>query len=63
MMARIAGLFSRTASFVRAIIGVPDYGRYLAHMRTAHPGDRIMTETEFRHSRMNDRYNRTSRCC
>ena len=63
MIRHIAGFFSRTASFVRAILGVPDYDRYLTHMRTAHPGDRIMSETEFRVTRMNDRYNRTSRCC
>ena len=63
MIRRIAGLFSRTAYFVRAVLGVPDYERYVAHMRTAHPGDRVMSETEFRHTRMNDRYNRTSRCC
>ena len=63
MIIRIAGFFSRTASYVRAVLGVPDYDRYLAHMRAAHPGDRVMSETEFRHTRMNDRYNRTSRCC
>ena len=63
MIRRIAGLFSRTASIVRAVLGVPDYDRYVAHMRTAHPGDRVMSETEFRHTRMNERYNRTSRCC
>jgi uncharacterized short protein YbdD (DUF466 family) len=60
----IRSMFSNTASFVRAVLGVPDYDRYLSHMRTAHPGDRIMTETEFRHTRMNDRYNRAgSKCC
>jgi uncharacterized short protein YbdD (DUF466 family) len=63
MIVRIAGLLTRTASFLRAVLGVPDYGRYLAHMHSAHPGDRVMSETEFRHARMNDRYNRTSRCC
>jgi len=57
-------MFSTAASFVRAVLGVPDYDRYLSHMRTVHPGDRIMTETEFRHTRMNDRYNRAgSKCC
>ena len=63
MIRRIAGLFSRSALYVRAILGVPDYDGYLAHMRAAHPGDRVMSETEFRHTRMNERYNRTSRCC
>jgi uncharacterized short protein YbdD (DUF466 family) len=60
----ISSLFSRSASFIRAVLGVPDYGRYLAHMREAHPGDRVMSETEFNHTRMNDRYNRPgSKCC
>jgi uncharacterized short protein YbdD (DUF466 family) len=58
-----AGIFSRAAAIVRAILGVPDYESYVAHMRQAHPGDRVMSETEFRLARMNDRYNRTSRCC
>ncbi|PYO04686.1 MAG: hypothetical protein DMD30_15290, partial [Gemmatimonadetes bacterium] len=58
MINYISTIFSRTASVVRAVLGVPDYERYLAHMRTAHPGDRVMSETEFRHTRMNDRYNR-----
>ena len=64
MITHISSFFSRTASFVRAVLGVPDYERYLAHMRTAHPGDRVMSETEFRITRMNDRYNKAgSRCC
>jgi len=64
MIRHIVSIFSRTASVLRAVLGVPDYQRYLTHMRSAHPGDRIMSETEFRHMRMNDRYNRPgSRCC
>ena len=64
MINYIASIFSRTASVVRAVLGVPDYDRYLSHMRTTHPGDRVMSETEFRHMRMNDRYNRAgSKCC
>jgi uncharacterized short protein YbdD (DUF466 family) len=64
MMDSIQTILSRSASFVRAILGAPDYGRYLAHMRSAHPGDRVMSETEFDHARLSDRYNRPgSRCC
>jgi uncharacterized short protein YbdD (DUF466 family) len=64
MMNLITSLFARSASVVRAMLGVPDYERYLAHMRAAHPGDRVMTETEFNHTRMNDRYNQPgSKCC
>ena len=64
MINYITSVFSRTASVVRAVLGVPDYDRYLSHMRTTHSGDRVMSETEFRHMRMNDRYNRAgSKCC
>jgi uncharacterized short protein YbdD (DUF466 family) len=60
----VVSFLTRGASLVRAIIGAPDYARYLQHMRTAHPGDRVMSETEFNHARINDRYNRPgSRCC
>ena len=56
--------FVHWAEALRAVAGVPDYPRYLAHMRAAHPGDRIMTETEFNLARMGDRYDRVgSRCC
>jgi uncharacterized short protein YbdD (DUF466 family) len=64
MINYITSMLTRTASFVRAVLGVPDYERYLGHMRSAHPGDRVMTETEFLHTRMNDRYNKAgSKCC
>lgn len=60
----LRSLIFRGSAAVRAIIGVPDYGRYLSHMRQAHPGDRVMTETEFNLARMNDRYSRPgTRCC
>ena len=60
----LRGRLARWAEALRTVAGVPDYGRYLAHMRAAHPGDRIMTETEFNLARMGDRYDRVgSRCC
>jgi uncharacterized short protein YbdD (DUF466 family) len=63
-MTLLPSLLERAASALRAILGVPDYERYLAHMRSAHPGDRVMSETEFNHARMTDRYNRPgTRCC
>jgi uncharacterized short protein YbdD (DUF466 family) len=64
MITYLSNIFSRTASVMRAVLGVPDYQRYLSHMRSAHPGDRVMSETEFRLTRMNDRYNNPgSKCC
>jgi len=64
MINSMISLLSRAASALRTVLGFPDYERYLSHMRTAHPGDRVMTETEFRHTRLSDRYNRAgSKCC
>jgi uncharacterized short protein YbdD (DUF466 family) len=64
MIDYISSTLARVASYIRAILGAPDYERYLAHMRSAHPGDRVMSETEFDHTWMNDRYNQPgSRCC
>jgi uncharacterized short protein YbdD (DUF466 family) len=64
MIEFLGSFVSRASAVLRVMVGAPDYARYLQHMRAAHPGDRIMTETEFNHARMNDRYNRPgSRCC
>lgn len=64
MMQRIRAVMAGWAELLRAVAGAPDYRRYLAHMRATHPGDRIMTETEFDLARMSDRYDRAgSRCC
>jgi uncharacterized short protein YbdD (DUF466 family) len=63
-MTVVRTLLERGTAALRAIAGVPDYDRYLAHMRYAHPGDRVMTQTEFNVARMGDRYNQVgSRCC
>lgn len=64
MIGLVRESLARCAAVLRAVAGVPDYRRYLAHMREAHPGDRTMSETEFNQARMGDRYNRVgSRCC
>lgn len=52
------------ANVVRRIIGVPDYERYLAHLRERHPEVKPMSREEFETQRMVDRYSRPgSRCC
>ncbi|MEP6492377.1 MAG: YbdD/YjiX family protein [bacterium] len=54
----------RAACIVRRIIGVPDYDRYLAHVRVAHPNAQPMTREEFTQERLVDRYSKPgSRCC
>jgi len=52
------------ARVLRAVIGAPDYERYLAHMRRNHPGRRPLTRDEFIRARFRDRYERPGgRCC
>lgn len=54
----------RLASVVRRIIGVPDYGTYLAHMRARHPQCTPMDRATFERERLVARYQRPgSRCC
>jgi uncharacterized short protein YbdD (DUF466 family) len=54
----------RAACVVRRIIGVPDYERYVAHVRAHHPGTEPLTEAEFTRQRLADRYSRPgTRCC
>jgi len=52
------------ANVIRRIVGVPDYERYLAHMRSHHPGVRPLSAEEFTAQRLADRYSKPgSRCC
>lgn len=49
---------------IRQIIGVPDYERYVAHVRGVHPGCAPISREEFMRERLEARYNRPgSRCC
>ena len=64
ILARLRDTVRRTASVVRRIVGVPDYDRYLAHVRECHPGATPMTRVEFERLRLEDKYSRPGqRCC
>ena len=57
-------LIARISRAVRAIIGAPDYARYLAHQRARHPDAIPLSRVEFARERENARYEGTgSRCC
>jgi uncharacterized short protein YbdD (DUF466 family) len=45
-----------TARTARLMVGVPDYDTYVAHRRTTHPGQPIMTYAEFFRERQQARY-------
>lgn len=60
MIARVR----RACDVVRRVIGVPDYSAYVAHMRAAHPTERVLTHAEFERERMVARYQQAgNRCC
>jgi uncharacterized short protein YbdD (DUF466 family) len=51
----------------RLMVGVPDYDFYVAHRRKEHPGEPVMTLSEFHRERTERRFgggpNRIGRCC
>jgi uncharacterized short protein YbdD (DUF466 family) len=60
-MLRRLRLAART---LRTVIGVPDYERYVAHVRRRHPGCEPMSREAFVRERLEARYSRPgARCC
>jgi uncharacterized short protein YbdD (DUF466 family) len=54
----------RVAEVVRRVVGVPDYQRYLRHVRTCHPAQAPMSREDFERLRLEDKYSRPGqRCC
>ena len=51
----------------RLMVGVPDYDAYVAHRRSAHPEEPVMSHDEFFRERQASRYGanggKISRCC
>jgi uncharacterized short protein YbdD (DUF466 family) len=49
---------------LRLMVGVPDYGSYLAHHHATHPERAAMSYEEFFRERQAARYaSRTGKCC
>lgn len=54
----------RAAAVLRALLGAPDYERYVAHVRRCHPQATPLSHAEFVRQRLEARYNRPgARCC
>jgi uncharacterized short protein YbdD (DUF466 family) len=52
------------ARALRTIAGVPDYDRYVAHMRRRHPGARALSPAELLALRQRERFERPGgKCC
>ncbi|MGK2960769.1 MAG: YbdD/YjiX family protein [Gemmatimonadaceae bacterium] len=64
MSKRAQQLVDSIARTLRAMLGVPDYDRYLEHQNANHRGCVPMTRAEFAAERLESRYNKPgSRCC
>ena len=64
LLQRLAGRLARVGAVLRTVAGAPDYERYVAHMRTRHPGDAPLSRDEFSRRRLTERYERPgSKCC
>lgn len=64
LVLRLAAAARRVRAVLHAVIGVPDYDRYLALHRAAHPGCAPLDRAAFERERLAARYSRPgSRCC
>jgi uncharacterized short protein YbdD (DUF466 family) len=46
------------------VIGIPDYDRYVAHVKSHHPGEPVLSRKEFYHQAIERKYGRSGpRCC
>ncbi|HLE56455.1 MAG TPA: YbdD/YjiX family protein [Rhodothermia bacterium] len=63
-MIRFLALVDNLGRVLRAMLGVPDYERYVEHCRSHHPGTRPLTLEEFSSDLLERKYSRPgSRCC
>lgn len=64
LAARAAAAAREIGRVARAVLGAPDYDRYLAHMREHHAGEPPLTREEHLRQRLELRYSRPGgRCC
>jgi len=58
-------LLERAARVVRQVVGAPDYGRYLEHQASHHPGSAPLTEREYYAEFVSRRFGsgRPTGCC
>lgn len=63
-MSQLIVLAASVARTLRAILGVPDYERYVEHCRAHHPSEMPMTRDQFASDLMERKYSKPgTRCC
>ena len=64
MLGRLRRVMRTMQGPLRTVIGVPDYERYLAHVRRHHPDIAPLSREAFVRERLDARYARPgARCC
>ena len=64
MFSDLARMGKYLGQAARLMVGVPDYGTYVAHMQATHPDQAPMNYEEFFRERQAARYGaRMGRCC
>ncbi len=64
MIGRLSVTIACIARNLRAVLGAPDYERYLLHEIQAHPDRQPMSRDQFMCDRLENRYNKPgSKCC
>ena len=57
-------VLDRIGRVLRAVLGVPDYSKYVEHCRLHHPGEPPLTRDVFMADRLDRKYSQPgSRCC
>jgi len=49
--------------YLREVSGDDAYERYIAHQLIAHPGQAVLTRTQFFRKRQDEKWSKVSRCC
>lgn len=64
MLNTIIKVGRNVAQSLRLMVGVPEYGTYVTHMKNTHPDQPVMSYPEFFRERQEARYDgKVGRCC
>lgn len=67
MFNRLKLIWSYRSQFIHLMVGVPHYETYVAHMKTAHKDQPVLSRAEFFRQAQDNRYDakdgKISRCC
>jgi uncharacterized short protein YbdD (DUF466 family) len=64
MLTKVRNVLRRAAAVARQVLGVPDYDRYVEHLRARHPQIEPPARADFYRSRLEARYDKPgARCC